>query len=394
MVEKEVKSGEHFDVIIVGGGITGAGLLKDICSNGKKVLMIDKHEFMSQTSSRSSKMLHGGIRYLESLDFNLVNEALQEKILWTKLTPKYAKRIPFILPIFKTSKYPFWFYQLGLELYDFLSEYKNGQHQIIRQDEILYYAPDILQLNLKGAGIYFDAVMNDKMIGIHVIKRALNNYQNAVALEKTSITSIKNENDQVRIKTAGENNLELTASDIVFATGPFTDQLLKDLNIPWEDKMLLSRGSHLWLKKDALNIKYPIVIQSYDDRVIFVIPHSDRILVGTTELPYSGDPAKAEITEEEINYLIDEVNFFFPGKKVDKTSIIDSYSGVRPLVKEEGKKHGKVSRTHKLFHPYQNTHVIIGGKYTTFRVMAQDTTKHIFSKNKWSYRENGFFDYL
>ncbi|MCO4753186.1 MAG: FAD-dependent oxidoreductase, partial [Bacteriovoracaceae bacterium] len=163
-------------------------------------------------------------------------------------------------------------------------------------------------------------------------------------------------------------------------TGPFTDQLLKKLQVDWEPKMILSKGSHLWLKKQSLELSHPMVLQTKDNRVIFVIPQRDAILIGTTEkaLDANENIFNIQASEDEISYLLDAVNQYFPSAGVKEEDIISTFAGVRPLVAEKGKERGKVSRQHKIFSPDKNMYVVVGGKYTTFRVMAEDVVEMMF----------------
>lgn len=374
----------HIDTLIIGGGIVGAGIFRDLSLHSIPSVLIDKNDFTSQTSQSSSKMLHGGIRYLENFDFSLVREALHEKNLWLKLTPHLAYPQKFLIPVYKTSKRPLWMLKIGLFLYDFLSSFKNIPHQILNSQETLQYLPDIRQEGLIGAGVYSDAVVDDAKLTLEIIYDAQINCSSSKALSYTELIQLKAFKDGYIVTLKDRLSAQeksFSVNNLIFATGPFTDKLIQKLNaFPWRDRLLPSRGSHLWLKKEDLDCKRPLVLTPDDGRVIFVIPQRNKILVGTTEV---STEVEDNITpsQEEIDYLIKNVQEFFPKSNVTHQSIISSYAGIRPLVKEEDSLNlGKTARNHKVYQPSKSCWVIVGGKYTTFRVMAQDIVKEICHK--------------
>ncbi len=373
-----------YDIIIIGGGIVGAGLFREQALHGVKSLILEQADFNSQTSQGSSKMLHGGIRYLENMDFGLVFEALKEKNLWLKLTPHLTKEIPFHLPVYKESKWPVFFLRIGLFIYDLLSFFKNSPHKIFNKKQCLKRLHGLKQENLKGCGLYYDGVVDDAKLGLECIYDGLNN-PNCNALNYKKVTNIQNVADKDYIVSyqdmlTGEQS---TASSkfVIFATGPFTDQVMSDLNIPWQPVVLPSKGTHLWIKEDALPIKEAMVLQTKDGRIIFVIPQRNAILVGTTEIPLGKDEKILNIkpSAAEIQYLLTVLNEYFPNANVSEQHIISSFAAVRPLIRSR-ESSAKTSRHHKIFNPQNNMYVLVGGKYTTFRKMAEDLNKIIFKK--------------
>jgi glycerol-3-phosphate dehydrogenase len=372
---------EEYDVVIIGGGIVGAGLFREQSLHGLKSLLLEQADFNSQTSQTSSKMLHGGIRYLENLDFALVFEALKEKNLWLKLAPHITKEIPFYLPVYKESKWPLFFMRIGLALYDTLSLFKNSPHKVLNRKETLKHMPGLRTEGLTGCGMYYDGIVDDSKLGLECIYDGLQsnlcdaqNYKQVIKVHKTKdLYSILYKD----VFTSEETIVN--AKHVIFATGPFTDQTMKNLNIDWSPVILPSKGTHLWLQEDALPIKHSMVLQTKDQRIIFVIPQRHTILVGTTETPLDPETPILNLkpTEEEIQYLLDVVNEYFPNSDVSKEHVLSSFSGVRPLVKTS-ESSSKTSRMHKIYTPQDNMHVLVGGKYTTFRMMAQHLNKSIF----------------
>lgn len=381
----------HYPVVVVGGGIVGAGIFRDLNLHGISSLLIDKKDFTSQTSERSSKMLHGGIRYLENLDFQLIFEALHEKNLWLKIAPELAEEKEFILPVYENSKRPLWQLAIGLFLYDLLSGFKNKPFKILSPKKTLDLEPSLNPQGLKGAGVYADAVVEDALMTLHCIFDALKHTTHSKALNYTSLVNFEKKDELYFLELKNELTNEVqnvTADHVVFALGPFTDQVLKNFNqLHWQDVLLPSKGSHLWIKKDKLPIERPLVITSHDkeDRVIFVIPHSDKVLVGTTEIKTKENFFDVKISKEEIQYLLRHLNDYFPKAEITEEDILSTFSGIRPLVREDGDNLGKTSREHKIYRPYAKTFVIAGGKYTTFRTMGQEITRTICLNYRVSY---------
>ncbi|GAB4407715.1 MAG: hypothetical protein OHK0056_08140 [Bacteriovoracaceae bacterium] len=375
----------EYDVLIVGGGIVGAGLFRDLALHGLRCLLIDAKDFSSQTSAKSSKMLHGGIRYLENFDLKLVWEALHEKNLWLKLTPHLCYEAPFTTPVYKDSLRPLWMIRAGLMMYDALSSYQNTPHKIKNIQETISNFPTLRQYGLTGSGIYYDAIMDDVKLTLEVIYDALHEKGNT-ALNYVSLEDFKagefNNKARLRDQLTGDEII-ISTPVTVFATGPFTDRLLsKFTDFNWTPKLLPSKGSHLWLKKDALDIKTPLLLTPNDGRVLFVIPQKERILVGTTEVPLDKDQFfDLEASQKEIEYIMSCLHEYFPLQPVNKESILASFSGIRPLVKEDSNSSlGKTAREHKVFQPSKNSYAILGGKYTTFRSMVLDLASDILHR--------------
>lgn len=383
---------QHYKTVVIGGGIVGAGIFRDLALHGIETLLIEKKDFSSQTSERSSKMLHGGIRYLENMDFELVFEALHEKNLWLKLAPHLTREVPFYLPVFKDAKRPLWMISLGMFLYDFLSSFENTPHSIKSPQEVLSTIPDLKTNGLSGAGVYYDGIMDDAKITLEVIYDALKekcaharNYT-----EVTTVTKVHGKNI-IHCKNLLTNEAySVTCEQVIYALGPFTDRFLSTVPMyHWQNVLLPSKGSHLWISYKDLPLDYPIVMTTNDDRVIFVIPHGDQILVGTTEVAYNGDYFDVVPSPTEINYLLSALNDYFPKLGLQHHHILGSFAGIRPLVKEDNDAgRGKTSRVHKIFQPMSDTYVIAGGKYTTFRVMGRDITRDICHKYGTSYNQD------
>lgn len=381
----------HLPVMIIGGGIAGAGVFRDLSLHNIPCALIDIKDFTSQTSQSSSKMLHGGIRYLENLDFALVWEALHEKNLWLKLTPHLAYPEKFYLPVYKSSLRPLWMVRMGLLLYDALSSFQNLPHEVASVEKTLDRFPTLKKVGLTGSGVYSDAVVDDAKLTLECIYDGMVS-KNSYACNHTSLVNCikKGSGYLVTLKDelTGEQR-DIACDHLIFTTGPFTDNLLKRLDLfPWIPKLMLSRGSHLWFKNDMLKAKGPMVLTPKDGRVIFVIPQKDKTLVGTTEVP--GDASFDQMpSDAEVNYLLDNLKDFFPQSDISEDHILGKFAGVRPLVKEDPNATlGKVARDHKVYQPEENIFILLGGKYTTFRIMAQDVVRPLLHKMKMAYRDD------
>ncbi|WP_127715973.1 glycerol-3-phosphate dehydrogenase/oxidase [Halobacteriovorax sp. HLS] len=386
-------SKSHFNSLIVGGGIVGAGILRDLALHDVDTLLLEKKDFSSQTSQSSSKMLHGGIRYLENLDFALVYEALHEKNLWIKLAPHLAKAEKFYLPVYSDSLRPLWMVRAGIFLYDFLSSFQNLSRGFATKDETLDALKFIRSKGLKGAGIYSDAIVDDGKLTLEVIMDSLE-CPNALAISYIDVSVTKKLSDGhyeclATDELTGVQKV-LTCENLIIATGPFTDHFMNKINfLEWEDVLLPSKGSHIWLDRKDFDLHSPVLLTPNDGRVIFVIPHDNRVLVGTTEVAVEEDYFDVKPTQEEIDYLLENLMDFFPDANITKDKILGSFAGIRPLVKEDSTLNkGKTAREHKVIQPDNGMFVIVGGKYTTFRTMAQDITAQVIRRQHLSYNPN------
>lgn len=381
------------DYLIIGGGIVGAGIFRDLSLHKQKCLLVDRGDFSAATSAASSKMLHGGIRYLENFDFQLVSEALVEKNIWLKLAGHITIERAFYLPNYKDSKFPLPMLKLGMMTYDFLSNYQNSPHKILDVDRTKILLPGLKEEGLRGCVVYFDGIVDDSKLALECIYDGLVE-KDSEALNYHEVVEIERFKNYSKVhlldKLTNEHKI-IDCKEIIFATGPFTDQLMNKLNIPWEDKLIPSLGSHLWLRKGSIPVFNPIVFQTHpDNRVIFVIPQREAILIGTTEIPIKGDSdlENLEISKDEQIYLLNASNHYFPTANVTDENILSTFTGIRPLIREPGHDRSKTSRKHGMYHPYPNVHAILGGKYTTFRVMAQEMVSYLLRKENKTYNPN------
>lgn len=373
----------HYDVCIIGGGINGAGVARECALRGLSVILLEKNDFASGTSSASSKLIHGGLRYLEQANLQLVFEACHERQLLLKNAPHLVKPLPFLLPIYKNSRRPKWQLKIGLWLYDLLSSFKNIQnHQILSTSDVLAKEPALKKSQLKGGAIYYDAQMNDSRVCLETLLHAkklgaeIHNYTKVIQLikDKTHIQSVKVKN------TLNKKTATINASLFVNTAGPWSDTIAKKGNKHHKNRVRLSKGVHIITKK--ITQKHAILLTTKKDgRVYFVIPWENKTLIGTTDTDYHGKPDNIKASKEEITYLLKETNQMFPQLNFTHKDIISTFAGVRPLLTSQKFTTSAVSREHKIFQ-FQNLLSLLGGKYTTYRAMTEEVTKKICQQLK------------
>ena len=378
-----------YDIFIIGGGINGAGIARDAAGRKLKVILIDKDIVGSATSSWSTKLIHGGLRYLENYDFRLVRESLKERDIIFNIARDIVKPLPFIIPHSNNLR-PAWMIKLGLFLYDRIG----GKTKLPRSSSfnLKQKYPNILEDNYIKAFKYYDLQVDDKELTKLNVKDAIK--QGATIKEKTTISAIKRLQNKWVITL---NNKEIIESKILInATGPWINEVNKNLlNNNQYRKIRLVKGSHLIFNK-LYDEEIAFTFQNKDKRIVFAIPYkNDFTLVGTTEHEVS-DPNNLRIENFEINYLIDCINLFF-NKKINESMIVDSFSGIRPLIENYRNSTSSLSRDYLYDLNYSNNQAclvnIYGGKITTYRKLSENVVnslKVFFPKikNNWTSKYN------
>jgi glycerol-3-phosphate dehydrogenase len=379
-----------FDLFIIGGGINGAGLARDAAGRGLSVCLADKGEIGGATSSWSTKLIHGGLRYLENYEFKLVRESLKEREIIYKIAKPISKPIPFIIPYVDKIR-PAWLIKMGLFLYDNL-----GGKTIIPKSNTLDISkelPNILKKKYKTGFQYFDVQIDDKKLTKLNIKSAKKYKAKVLEYNKVKKAEI-NGNEWVIHLQKGE---KIKSKILINASGPWINETLKkNIKIKSKNKIRLVKGSHIITKK-LYNKDVAFTFQNTDKRIIFVIPYKKKFsLIGTTEVEVKS-PENKEISKKEIQYLIRSVNNYLE-KQISTKDIVDSYSGIRPLI-EDFNQASKVTRDYifdlniikKL--PLLS---IYGGKLTTYRKLAENVLldlEKFLPKTKmgpWTHKKNLF----
>ncbi len=362
-----------YDLLIIGGGINGCAIANLAASAGASVALIEKGDFASGTSSKSTKLLHGGIRYLENLEFDLVAESLKERYIQWQAAPHLVKPMPFIIPVYQGDARPLWMMQLGVFLYDFLSgKYRVGQHRRLSYEDVTTAAPSINRKGLLGAVEYFDTQMDDARITLENALMAdakgacVANYVEAREL-------IKQRDKVVGVKAQDVltgQALDIYAATVISTVGPWSNEM-RQMDVPRSlPRLRLTKGVHIVYQGQIAPQAF--LIQAKDRRIFFVIPFKSNTLIGTTDTDYDGNPDNVKVEEEDLQYLLREASRVFPSISFDSRKIIATFAGLRPLVFDKGTP-GKISRKHAIEQTSSGLWYVLGGKFTTYRAMAQET---------------------
>lgn len=364
-----------WDIIVIGGGATGVGCAVDASSRGFDVLLLEQQDFGKGTSSRSTKLIHGGVRYLAQGRISLVREAFKERGILLKNAPHVVYKQKFIVPCY--SLWQKLFYGTGLKIYDFLSgKYSFGKSRILSKSETLEHLPTIKADGLSGGVLYYDGQFDDTRLLIDLVKTAHN--QGAAVLNYSRVNALrKNEFGKViSVVFEDAENGEtffVEAKTIINATGAFCDSVRKMSDESAGKIITLSQGIHLVFDKKFLPSESALMIpKTSDGRVLFCIPWLGSLLVGTTDTPIDSPSLEPEAMESEIDFVIENAGQYL-SVKPEREDILSVFAGIRPLVKSGNtKKTSSLSRGHDLFVEDSGLVTITGGKWTTYRRMAED----------------------
>ena len=372
---------EEFDLAIIGGGINGAGVARDAASRGMRVALIEGADFASGTSSRSSKLIHGGIRYLENKEFHLVFEALSERQRLFEIAPHLVHPLRFLIPLFEGGRVAPWLMGVGMALYDALSLYdapEMARH--LSPDDVRNEYPILRTDRVAGAFTYSDAYMDDDRLVLETLRSAagfgarIANYVRATGAKSADghLTQLTCE-DQI----SGER-FDLRARHFVGAVGPWTDQLGLSLEPKWSKRLRPSKGVHLTFLRERVPLTDAVVMGA-EERIVFAIPRHEMVIVGTTDTDYAGNPAEVRTEDEDVAYLLGVLDRYFPGASLTKDDVIGCYAGVRPLIQDDAESESKTSREHSIWTEPNGLTLVAGGKYTTYRRMAEQTVDQCLS---------------
>ncbi|MAI08925.1 MAG: glycerol-3-phosphate dehydrogenase [Magnetococcales bacterium] len=381
MTTKTIKP---YDLAIIGGGINGMAIARDAAGRGIKTFLCEKDDFGSATSAWSSKMIHGGLRYLEFYEFSLVRKALKERDILMKLAPHMVHEQRFILPHLEHLR-PKWLIKMGLFLYDNL--YKS---QFMKKSSAVELKNLSIKPSFKDGFEYSDAVVDDHRLVIelaHEAKRKGAELHNYTACEKVEL---KEGLWHITLRTADGKTKLICAKDIVNATGPWAEKFMKEhMHLNTNKSLRLVKGSHIVIPK-LYGENKAYTFQDENGRVVFTFPYlNDYTLIGTTEEEHKGDPNDATISTEETIYLKSIISEYF-GKNLTNDDIVWHYSGVRPLIEETGKDNRQTTRDYSIEHLQYGNNTLIniwGGKLTTHRVLAEDVLKSLDYHKTWTATE-------
>lgn len=361
------------DVLVIGGGIVGSGIARDAAQRGLRVGLVDRHDFASGTSSRSSRMLHGGLRYLEQGRVGLVREASVEKKTIRDIAPHLAQPLGFVFPVYKTGGRPLWQLRVGVKLYDLLCNGRNFHpSRGFTREETLKSLPSLNPDGLLGSVRYFDALTNDARLVLDTLRSAAAN--GALVANYTSFKDSRRTGNLWTCEiedTLRNRTFNVQARTVINATGPWAE------HIPHSKvKLRLSKGIHIVVDRKRLPVGEAVVITE-GKRILFMLPWGDRVIVGTTDTDYQAAPEEVRVNGTDIAYVLRTVNNSFPSLALQEGDIISSWAGLRPLVANPDGSPSDISRAHQITSPEQGWWDITGGKLTTYRLMAEQATDKI-----------------
>ena len=386
---QQIESTPQWDIIIIGGGATGLGAALDAAERGYKTLLLEQHDFAKGTSSRSTKLVHGGVRYLAQGNIKLVVEALKERGRLLRNAPHITSAQSFVLPVYKDSDK--WYYGIGLKVYDILSGGLSlGKTKILSKQKTEALLPSLKSENIKGAIQYFDGQFDDTRLAIDIAATAV--HYGATVLNYAKLIGIKKKDGKiVSVDVRDElNNIEynLRGKAFINATGVFTDAVMQMDEEQQADMVSPSQGIHLVIDKKFFNSDHALMIPKTDDgRVLFAVPWHNEIVVGTTDTPIHKISEEPKALEEEIEFVMGHFNRYC-NTSIQRKDVKSVYAGLRPLIKKgDDKKTALLSRDHTIIVSKSGLVSIIGGKWTTYRKMAEDAVNNAVFVSKMDKKE-------
>ena len=366
----------EWDVLVLGGGIVGSGIARDAAMRGLRVALIDRHDFAFGTSSRSSRLLHGGLRYLAQGRVGLVHEASVEKLTLHRIAPHLASPLPFLFPTYRRTPWVRWQLSIGVRIYDLLCGRRNlGPSSTLSVSQMVEKLPDISREGLTGGVRYFDGLTSDARLTIDTLRSALRqgahlqNYMSLTGAEPTSCGWVCRVRDEEK-----EGTVEVRARTVVNATGCWADAM------PHSGvRLRLTKGIHLVVDQERFPASEAVVMAD-GKRILFVIPWGQRVILGTTDTDYDGSLEDVTTDDEDVAYVLDVTNRVFPPARLEASDVLSHWAGVRPLIASGREKEGSpsnTSRQHQIRMPEPGWIDVAGGKLTTYRLMAEQTVDRI-----------------
>ena len=361
------------DVLVIGGGIVGSGVARDAAMRGLKTVLVEQRDFASGTSSRSSRLLHGGMRYLAQGRIGLVREASREKRVIGHIAPHLAQPLAFIFPGRKGTAWSLWKLAVGVKMYDLLCGMRNfGRSSVLGRKKTTTVLRGIADENLSGAVRYFDALTNDARLVLDTVRSAV--AHGATAFNYLQLVDATRKGDvwECQLKDAESGNVTtVRARAVVNATGPWSDKL------PHSNTSLrLTKGVHLVIDRFRLPVP-DAVVMAEGDRILFAIPWGERLILGTTDTDYKGPIGEPTCDDEDIQYVLDVTNAAFPEAQLSKADLISHWAGLRPLVADRNGNPSDISRRHEVKMHDAGWWDVTGGKLTTYRLMAEEAVTAI-----------------
>jgi glycerol-3-phosphate dehydrogenase len=376
---------EPVDLLVIGGGITGAGIARDAALRGFRTALVDKGDFGAGTSSLSSRLIHGGIRYLEQGDFRLVFEASHERRVLLRIAPHLVRPLAFLFPVYRGARVPAWKLRAGMWLYDALAAFRNVKsHRWLGPKQVRRAEPALKDRGLRGAALYYDAQADDARLVLATVRAAAR--AGALVANYAEVTSLLKPDGRVRgavLRDAlGGEKRTVRALVVVNAGGPWVDALRR-LDDPAAAPLLrATKGAHVAVPRRRIGNEHAVTLFSpLDGRVMFVLPWGDLSYVGTTDTDADTPPDAVRVTAEDVTYLLRSANAAFPNAHLAPNDVVSVWAGLRPLLRaDRAAAPSQVSREHRVVESAQGLITIAGGKLTTYRVMARDVADRVAAR--------------
>jgi len=365
---------ETFDVLVIGGGATGAGICLDAASRGLKVALLEKQDFAAGTSSRSTKLIHGGLRYLKQLEIGLVRETGRERTIVHHLAPHLVVSEKMLLPLVEGGTYGKLATSMGLMLYDLLAGVDGSDRRImLSKEETLKKEPLLRDDILKGGGFYAEYRTDDARLTVEVLKTSAT--YGALFANYAQVDDFMYDHGLVCGARCTDlldgEGFEVKAKQIISAAGPWVDELREKNNSKQGKRLHLTKGVHIVLPHDKLPVEHSVYFDIPDGRMLFAIPRGEITYLGTTDTNYTGEKENPRTNLEDVQYLINGANSIFPNIDLKVEDVISSWAGLRPLIHEDGKSASELSRKDEIFISESRLISIAGGKLTGYRKMAE-----------------------
>ncbi|MFF2500641.1 glycerol-3-phosphate dehydrogenase/oxidase [Peribacillus sp. NPDC058075] len=379
----ELLKKEKYDVVVIGGGITGAGIALDATTRGMKVALVEMQDFAAGTSSRSTKLVHGGLRYLKQFEIKMVAEVGKEREIVYENGPHVTTPEWMLLPMHKGGTFGKFSTSIGLRVYDFLAGVKKAERRkMLSAEETLKREPLVKKEGLKGGGYYVEYRTDDARLTIEVMKAAVD--KGATPINYTKVEQLLYENGKVNGVQVADllsgDAYEIYADKVINAAGPWVDSIREKDQSKQGKTLKLSKGVHVVIDQSKFPLKQALYFDTPDGRMIFAIPRAGKAYVGTTDTFYDGDPAVPAVTSEDRAYLLKSIHYMFPEVNITNDDIESSWAGVRPLILEEGKDPSEISRKDEIWESDSGLITIAGGKLTGYRKMAKTTVDLLAGK--------------
>jgi glycerol-3-phosphate dehydrogenase len=366
---------EQFDLLVIGGGITGAGIARDAAMRGLRTALIERDDFASGTSSRSSRLVHGGVRYLEHGHLRLVFESSRERRTLLRIAPHLVRPLRFTWPVYRGARVPKWKLTAGLFMYDALAVFRNVRnHRALSPREVTAQEPALRRIDLVGGAEYYDAATDDARLTLGNVVSAESS--GAVALNHARAVKLERVGTRVTGAVVSADGAEFTvrATVVVNATGPWTDELRSLDGTSSASALRGTKGVHIAIPRERLSTHAALTLLSpVDGRVMFALPSTATTIIGTTDTPTTERPDEVRASEEDIAYLLATANLFFPAANLMPSDVVAAWAGVRPLVASGYKRDASsASREHQIDRSASGLISVSGGKLTTYRSMAAE----------------------